>query len=283
MKIILSRKGFDSDNGGYPSPILPDGTLISLPIPSYGDNTRFSDLRLNKHDSYFDLMKQLKPKIKRGEEKVILRKSTKCHLDPDIYPSILQRNRDWRAIFGPSGSAQTHLNNQGVSEGDLFLFFGWFRETILDDDIYMFDRHAPDLHVIFGYLQIDKIYQGKEIIDLPNWTKYHSHVIRQERNHMSTNTIYVAKRKLTWDKTTPGYGPLKYTKDVILTKKGYTRSRWDLPKFFRKVKISYHEKKPWNAEGYFQSVGKGQEFVIEDNDEVQNWGKLLIENNLSTI
>jgi hypothetical protein len=33
MKVILSRKGFDSASGGMPSPILPDGTLISLPIP----------------------------------------------------------------------------------------------------------------------------------------------------------------------------------------------------------------------------------------------------------
>ena len=34
MKIILSRKGFDSSNGGIPSPIMPDGTLISMPIPA---------------------------------------------------------------------------------------------------------------------------------------------------------------------------------------------------------------------------------------------------------
>ena len=31
MKIILSRKGFDSANGGGPSPIFPDGRLLSLP------------------------------------------------------------------------------------------------------------------------------------------------------------------------------------------------------------------------------------------------------------
>ncbi len=28
MKIILSRKGFDSANGGQASPILPDGTML---------------------------------------------------------------------------------------------------------------------------------------------------------------------------------------------------------------------------------------------------------------
>jgi len=35
MKFILSRKGFDSKSGGYPSPIFPDGSLISLPIPAH--------------------------------------------------------------------------------------------------------------------------------------------------------------------------------------------------------------------------------------------------------
>ena len=33
MKLILSRKGFDSQSGGCPSPIFPNGTLYSLPIP----------------------------------------------------------------------------------------------------------------------------------------------------------------------------------------------------------------------------------------------------------
>ena len=33
MKLILSRKGFDSGAGGCASAITPDGTLLSLPIP----------------------------------------------------------------------------------------------------------------------------------------------------------------------------------------------------------------------------------------------------------
>lgn len=33
MKFILSRKGMDSAAGGFANPILPDGTLLSLPIP----------------------------------------------------------------------------------------------------------------------------------------------------------------------------------------------------------------------------------------------------------
>ena len=37
MKVILSRKGFDSVNGKMPSAIMPNGDLVSMPIPSPGD------------------------------------------------------------------------------------------------------------------------------------------------------------------------------------------------------------------------------------------------------
>jgi hypothetical protein len=33
VRIIFSRKGFATSSGGIPSPIFPDGTLFSLPIP----------------------------------------------------------------------------------------------------------------------------------------------------------------------------------------------------------------------------------------------------------
>ena len=47
MKIILSRKGFDSGYGKIASPILPDGTLLSMPIPTT-DKTFEGSCRLTK-------------------------------------------------------------------------------------------------------------------------------------------------------------------------------------------------------------------------------------------
>ena len=43
MKVILSRKGFDSVNGKMPSAIMPNGDVVSFPIPS-GDKTTFDEL-----------------------------------------------------------------------------------------------------------------------------------------------------------------------------------------------------------------------------------------------
>ena len=56
MKVILSRKGFDSGYGGMASPILPDGTLLSLPIPSKSETVKFTDLHY-EGQSYYDIIK----------------------------------------------------------------------------------------------------------------------------------------------------------------------------------------------------------------------------------
>lgn len=141
MKIILSRKGFDSKNGGIPSPILPDHTLVSLPVPAdMADkgSVRYDDIRA--------------PKVTLGKLVHDLRKVPlhRAHLDPDLRRSALStRKPGWRAIFGQAGKAQSHLAGEGVDVGDLFLFFGWFRQTEYVEGHYRFVRGAPHLHVLF--------------------------------------------------------------------------------------------------------------------------------------
>jgi hypothetical protein len=46
MRIILSRKGFDTEYGQMPSPIMPDGTLLSLPIPAKDEKINYNNLQL---------------------------------------------------------------------------------------------------------------------------------------------------------------------------------------------------------------------------------------------
>lgn len=46
-KVILSRKGFDSANGGIVSPVFPNGKMLSFQIPSKDiekDFIKYSDL-----------------------------------------------------------------------------------------------------------------------------------------------------------------------------------------------------------------------------------------------
>jgi hypothetical protein len=42
MKVMLFRKGWDSSSRGIPSPIMPDTTLLSLPIPT-NESVLYSD------------------------------------------------------------------------------------------------------------------------------------------------------------------------------------------------------------------------------------------------
>jgi hypothetical protein len=66
-----------------------------------------------------------------------------------------------------------------------------------------------------------------------------------------------------------------FNDNLVLTKKGLSRSKWDLPDCFSKAKISYHNDRSWKG-GYFQSAAIGQEFVIKDNEMVEGWVKNTI-------
>lgn len=114
MKIILSRKGFDSANGGIVSPIFEDGTMVSFPIPSDDEDT-YDSLYYNGIQ-YSQILRDLQ--YKGGDH---------CHLDPDL---DLGRRREridgWFPAFGQRNAAAAYLKNIGVAQGDIFLFSGIF-------------------------------------------------------------------------------------------------------------------------------------------------------------
>lgn len=126
MRIIFSRKGFDSSAGGGPSPIV-DGRPVSLPIPAgTASATSYGDLELGEHAA----------KASRGR----LGADDLCHHDPMFLA-------DGTCAFGQHSAAQTHLEGQGVGIGDVFLFFGLYAEE---------DTREPH-HRIFGYLKVSEM------------------------------------------------------------------------------------------------------------------------------
>ncbi len=270
MKIILSRKGFDSEYGGQPSPILPDGTLLSMPIPSKNEIYRYTELYHNGK-SYYEIIKDLKPNSRK------IKINHTCHLDPDLRFSILERNEIWRPIFGQAEAAQGHLKKYKISIGDLFLFFGWFRQTEFINGKYSYKYGSPDLHIIYSYLQVGEIFCHGQTF--PDYSKHHPHT-REKFQTVKSNCIYIAREKLTLNENFPGADNMKFSKELMLTKKGNSRSKWELPEFFKDLAISYHTKNSFKDD-YFQSAAKGQEFVIEPNDDLMNWVMKLITTNNS--
>lgn len=264
MKVILSRKGFDSAYGGIASPILPDGTLLSLPIPSKVENVAFTDLHYCGQ-SYYDIIRGLKPKTK-------IKETSTCHLDPDIRRDVISRPDGWCPAFGQEGAALSHLKNQGVGVGDLFLFYGWFRMTEYKDGRLCFVKGAPDLHIIYGWLQvgqmIDKPY------DVPEWLQSHPHN-SPGRWGGKLNAIYLASDKLSVETKLSGSGCLHYSDRLVLTKRGCGRRVWSLPDFMRNIPVTYNSD-AWRGD-VFVSASRGQEFVFEADDDVKGWVKDMLQ------
>src|SRR5437764_3713591 len=99
VRVILSRKGFDSVSGGGPSPVLPDGRMLSLPIPTDADETvRYADIPSPwGQGSLLELLQQL------GYPE-----HSHAHLDPDLVASHCRRAQGWKGLFGQVRAAATH-------------------------------------------------------------------------------------------------------------------------------------------------------------------------------
>lgn len=265
MKIILSRKGMDSNTGGIASPILPNGTLLSLPIPS-DDKITYSSIQWDGK-SYLDIIKELNPKT-------IYNTYSHCHLDPDLRFEATDRQINWMPSFGQTGASLTELRKNDVSIGDIFLFFGWFKETEYHNGRLRYKPKSKDIHIIFGYMQIGEIIES--YTDIPHWLKYHPHAnleLYENAWHKNQNAIYLPTKELSLFPDLPGSGTFQYNQKRVLTKEGYSRSRWEFPESMKGTPIS-HNPFGWKDD-YFQSVGRGQEFVIDGNPNVLDWVKSL--------
>ncbi|HBZ41630.1 MAG: hypothetical protein A2Y20_04075 [Firmicutes bacterium GWF2_51_9] len=235
------------------SQIIDGKVLLSFPIPFDKNETKYSELKY-KGKNYFQIVKELKPTFN----------FEKCHLDPDIYDNILEkRPDDWEACFGQEEAALTHLMNQKVKVGDVFLFFGWFIEVENVGSGYKYKRGASDKHVIFGYFQISGIHDTSDEI-----AKYHWHPHSTTRPS-KPNAIFTALEFLL-DTKLPGYGTFTYSEDLDLTRKGYSRSKWELPDCIKCKTISYHNEFSQKKD-YFQSAMIGQEFVLDADQNIAQW------------
>lgn len=266
MKVILSRKGMDSLAGGMPSPILPDGTLLSLPIPDNKSNSKYEELYYQGKNLQ-EIIRQLNPKFDFDENKT-------CHLDPDIYDDItLEKSSSWKPAFGQCGISATHLDKLKVSNNDIFLFYGMFQPTEqLADGTLAFVKSAPIRHIIYGYMRIGEILKDTQAIK--QQYSWHPH---SQNDTLANNRLYLPIE----------YGTFHYDDKLVLTQRNQDSRRvWQLPSFFAQngISISWQGKNhPIMKEGFsvLNSSVRGQEFVIttstaEQQQNLCNWVENLI-------
>ena len=188
MKIILSRKGFDSSLGEVPSPIFPSGELCSLPIPeSMPDScsARYEEIKVGERSLGTIVNDLTQGKIK-GD--------ARAHLDPDLNSGSIPRQENWKPVFGQAGAAESHLQNKGVKEADVFVFYGWFRQIEQAAGIYRYVKDAPDLHLIFGWLQIERRISVDNRQEIPSWALDHPHCKRTKCSKI--DSIYISSDQM---------------------------------------------------------------------------------------
>ena len=234
MKVIFSRKEFDSSTGGAPSPIV-DGRLLSLPIPTADRfETTHGDLGI-------------------GEA---VEDATKGRHVGDRSPTIANPMfENGRCALGQTGESQTHLADNHVGVGDAFLFFGLFAQPDTRD------KH----HRFFGYLLVDEVMtpgRSPTEDDQPaGFSLRHPHTI----GHWSSiNTIYVGAGEVAQTAE----------KSLRLSRQGGPVSRWRVPSWLFETGLTYHERETrWEPPNTLNTASRGQEFIcdISDRTDARQW------------
>ena len=255
--------------------------MVSLPIPDSRCGPRYDAIATGSEQGDAATMGALLAGLGRFD----VGPRDTAHLDPDLVRGALPRRRGWRPAFGQVGGSATTLVKHGVEVGDLFLFFGWFRRTDrAPDGGLRFARGAPDVHALFGWLQIGRILHPREAGDAPAWAADHPHVVEPDRTN---NTLYVAADELVVDGEAlgvPGGGVFeRFRADLQLTESGRSRSNWLLPRCFApqddRPPLSSHARADrWSDadrrdQVRLASVARGQEFVLErrGGDGSRDW------------
>jgi hypothetical protein len=236
--------------------------------------TAFGDLR--------EPIPQLVSDLTRGRIGAL----SKCHLDPDIDPSALpMRHPDWRGAFGQLAQAQQHLANQKVEAGDLFLFWGLFREVERRNGRWSYVGRP--IHAVFGWLQMEQIWSqaaAKPVLDDHPWLVDHPHA---QDGWGRNNTIYIARRNLALGSVIdlPGFGVLQ--RPLVLTAADATSpSLWSVPGWLHPAVggagLTYHPPDRWLDDLRLRSAARGQEFVaaVTGRPDAIAWARAVIEQGL---
>ena len=292
-RVVLSRKGSDAAWGGRSSLRVGD-ELISLPIPESasraqaagqsGVGVRYGDLP--RHARVGALQEHLRA-IDAGRFVHLdpdLRPELRPELRPDLPPRLLARKvragqqvrvgqgrvgQSQERLFGQEGAAERHLRNQEVGPGDLFLFFGWFREATLQNGVWT--RRGAEEHCLWGWLQIAESHAVSSAAAATglDWAAHHPHVAHWDR-YDRHNRLYRARRRLSFAPAVPGAGVFRWHPELTLTQRctaGATRSQWCLPGFIRRTGLTYNQvdgPRCPAARGrvHLSSAPIGQEFVL---------------------
>lgn len=250
--------------------------MLSLPIPGGETGIPYSrvQFKCQQYSTLADIINDLTPESGPN----------RAHLDPDLRRNAVARDKGWRPIFGQTGGAQSHLAENGVGVGDLFLFFGWFRQTEWHEDRLRYVRGSANLHVLFGWMLVGSVIPlSTDRNAVPSWAEYHPHCRRKE---IGKDTLYIAQNLLS-PSGPAGAGVFRnFHPDLCLTAPGKSRTNWKLPEQFfpqnGSVPLTHHEDlSRWGLQRpyvHLRTVSRGQEFILDAGQYpgTARWAKSII-------
>ena len=244
---------------------------MPIPEPAGGAATRYADVVDLDGTDYLRILHDL------GYAGYTDRST--CHLDPDLVPTVRPRSQGWRGMLGQAGAAASHLSNQGVGAGDLFLFWGLYAPV--GPGVRLARQRR--CHALFGYLEVDRVVDvgaGEPLPEAP----YHPHLNGSYGDRR--NLVYLATSRLSHDRRRPGWGVFRWAPWLILSDpRSATLTKWRLPACFHPssgASLSYHTgPEQWSdpdADGFVSVArrGQGQEFVCGTSAAVLDWALDII-------
>jgi hypothetical protein len=254
--------------------------MIAMPIPYEPSPVRYQDLSWRGR-ALGDLVESL------TNERVL--RTAGAHLDPDLRPEMRPRLPGWKRSLGQHKMAQGHLKKNGVSAGDLFLFWGLFRH--FDEKRgWTGERH----HVVWGWLQIGDVASVEETVRPAlsrsewRWAADHPHLALKPD---PSNTLYVAAHDLSLGdkviRSFSGAGTFDFDapERCLTSADAETPLTWSLPLWFlpgRRRALSYHQKpERWAVNGdrvLLTAASRGQEFILDTAEypEAMAWAEHLL-------
>jgi len=301
-KLILSRKGFDSDSGYGYSPYDPEtGKYIVIPIPEdeiEGRTTRYKDLKLKRNhfenisaENMHDLIYADSLKYSLKTKSVV--KNSFAHFDPMLGECPWLKNMPMVGAFGQSEAAAGHLKGKKVGKGSIFLFYSRF--VPINGGLHPLDPSASwnkGVYYIYGWLKVAKVIEN--YFDLPEdvINANHPHSTESDFKSRKNNTIYLAAEKLFDDLNIPGCGYFPRLVDRQRLSSELHKnipSIWRLPAFFyedryRPTYLNKREtaKDRWllfdDETCFVQTTGRGQEYITNLDEVGLKWIRNFFDN-----
>ncbi|MBV5347258.1 hypothetical protein JZU46_03445, partial [bacterium] len=179
-----------------------------------------------------------------------------CHHDP--MSMYLKGSK--RLVIGPGKRWESQLRSHGISAGDIFLFYGWFRRVAPTGGRWNYVRNAQDVHLIWSWMIVGSALRLDTQEDISTalaafpGLDAHPHLTN---GWDAPNGVYVSQE----------HALLPFFQRGCLTDlKCYQgRSKWRLPACFNQPQAFSHLNSfsPSGGEVIVRYRGYGQEFVLD--------------------